>query len=188
MLWSSREIALVVVFAVLIVIFGLFIGRLAGMIQIPPFGASTAYLLSIFYSIIHSLAFLMYKGKRWTLFSQAIISSLLTMALGAPISGIPMATITNLFICDVIFNSYYGVFEQKKRLLWLTLSFQILYWATHAIWLLVYNSIFFYSFEGLMEFWFIPIMLILIPIMVIEGVIGGYIGYKIYRRVEKHLI
>lgn len=185
MLWSSREIALIMVFAVLIVVFGLFIGRFAGMIQIPQFGPSTAYLLSIFYSIIHSLAFLMYKGKRWTLFSQAIISNLLNILLGAPISGIPMATITNLFICDVIFNSFYGMFEQKKRLLWLTLSFQILYWTTHAIWLLVYNSIFFASFEGLMKYWFIPIMLILIPIMVIEGIIGGYIGYTIYGRVKK---
>jgi len=158
------------------------------MIEIPPFGASTAYLLSIFFSIFLSLSFLMYKGKRWRLFSQGIISSLLYIIFINPsIRATEMATITNLFICDLIFNSFYGLFEQKKRLLWLTLSYQIFYWATHAIWYLVYSSIFFYSFEGMMNYWFIPIMSILIPIMVFEGIIGGLTGYKIYGRVEKLL-
>ena len=130
----------------------------------------------------------MYKGKRWRLFSQGIISTLLYLIFVNPsIRGVEMATLTNLFICDIIFNSFYGLFEQKKRLLWLTFSFQIFYWATHAIWLLVYNSFFFFSFEGLMTQWFIPIMSVLIPIMVIEGLIGGYTGYKIYGRV-KHLV
>ena len=183
---DSRDIALIIMFAVLTVVFRLLIGRIVGMIVIPPFGSSTAYLLSIFFSIIHSLAFLMYKGKRWRLFSQGIISTLLYLTLVNPsIRGIEMATLTNLFIADVIFNSFYGFFEQKKRLLWLTFLFQVYYWTTHAIWLLLYNSLFFYSFAGLMEHWFIPIMSILIPIMVIEGLIGGYAGYKLYRRVEK---
>ena len=175
-------------FAVLTFIFRFFIGRVVGMIEAPPFGASTAYLLSIFFSIIHSLSFLMYKGKRWRLFSQGILSSLLYIIFINPtIRAVEMATITNLFICDVFFNSFYGLFEQKKRLLWLTLSFQVFYWATHAIWLLTYMSIFFYSFEGVLNNWFIPIMLILIPIMVIEGIIGGFTGYKIHGRVKRIL-
>ena len=185
---SSREIGLIIVFAVILVVFRLLIGRIVAAIQIPPFGTSTGYLLSIFYSMIHSLAFLTYKGKRWALFSQALLSTLLYLMFVNPnLQAVEMATITNLFIVDVIFNSFYGAFEQKKKLLWLTLSFQIFYWATHGIWLLVYMSIFFYSFEGLMNFWFIPIMSILIPIMVIEGLIGGFTGYKIFRRVEKLL-
>ena len=158
------------------------------MINIPPFGTSTAYLLSIFYSLIHSLAFLMYRGKRWTLFSQSIISSLLYIIFVNPtIQAVEMATITNLFICDVVFNTFYRSFEQKNRLLVLVFIFQIYYWATHAIWLLVYNSLFFFSFEGLMNVWFIPVMSILIPIMVIEGIIGGFTGYKIFQRVKNIL-
>ena len=183
---NSRDIALIIVFAVLIVVFRLFIGRIVGMIEIPPFGGSTAYLLSIFFSIIHSLSFLMYRGKRWRLFSQAIISTLLYLTLVNPsIRGIEMATITNLFIVDIVFNSFYGRFDRKEKLLWLTILFQVYYWATHAIWVLLYNSIFFYSFGGLMNNWFIPIMSILIPVMVIEGLIGGYTGHKIFQRVKK---
>jgi len=185
---SSRYVTLVIVFAVLIFLFGLFIGRIVGMIEIPPFGSSTAYLLAFGYSILHSLAFLTYKGKRWLLFSQAIISSLLYIMLVNPaIRAVEMATITNLFICDVVFNTFYRTFEQKNKLLILVFIFQIYYWATHAIWLLAYNSIFFFSFEGLMNVWFIPIMSILIPIMVIEGLMGGYTGYKIFQRLKNIL-
>lgn len=182
---SSRDLTLIIMFAVVIVIFRLLIGRIVGMIVIPPFGESTAYLLSIFYSLVHSLAFLMYRGRRWRLFSQALLSTLLYLIFVNPsLQPIEMATITNLFIVDVVFNSFYGLFEQKKRLLWLTLLFQVYYWATHAIWVLMFMSIFFYSFDTLMKVWFIPIMSILIPIMVIEGIVGGYTGYRIYRRVE----
>jgi hypothetical protein len=98
-----------------------------------------------------------------------------------------MATVTNLFIVDLVFNTFYGSFEKKKKLLWLIIIFQVYYWITHSIWLLVYSSIFFYSFEGMMNFWFIPIMSILIPIMVAEGIIGGFTGYKIFKQVEKLL-
>ena len=90
---NSRDISLIIVFAVLIVVFRLLIGRIVGMISIPPFGTSTVYLLSIFYSIIHSLAFLMYKGKRWRLFSQGIISTLLYVILvNAGIGGVGLGT------------------------------------------------------------------------------------------------
>ncbi|MFC1486622.1 hypothetical protein ACFLRN_02890 [Thermoproteota archaeon] len=70
-------------------------------------------------------------------------------------------------------------------MLGLTILFQVYYWATHAIWNLLFLSIFFYPFERLINNWFIPVMFLLIPIMVIEGLIGGYTGYKIFRRVEK---
>ena len=185
---STREIGLIIVFAVILVVFRLFIGRIVAMIQIPPFGTSIGYLMSIFYSTIHSLAFLMYKGKRWRLFSQALLSTLLYLVFVNPsIQGTEMATVTNLFIVDVVFNSFYGFFEKKKKLLWLIIIFQVYYWATHAIWNLLYLSIFFYPFEGLINNWFIPVMLLLIPIMVIEGLIGGFTGYKIYKRVEELL-
>jgi hypothetical protein len=186
---KSREITLIVMFAVIIVIFRLLIGRIVGLIAIPPFGESTGYLLSIFYSIIHSLAFLTYKGKRWRLFSQALLSTLLYLLFVNPaLSPIEMATVTNLFIVDVVFNTFYGIFEQKKKVLWLIIIFQVYYWITHSVWALLYFTLFFPpTFEQMMIYWFIPIMLILIPIMVIEGLIGGFTGYKIYRRVEKLL-
>ena len=185
---SSREIGLIIVFAVLLVVFRFLIGRVVAAIQIPPFGSSTGYLLSIFYSMIHSLAFLTYRGKRWTLFSQALLSTLLYLIFVNPtLQAVEMATVTNLLIVDVVFNTFYGLFEKKNKLFWLIMIFQVYYWTTHSIWLLVYSSIFFYSFEVMMNYWFIPIMSILIPIMVVEGIIGGFTGYKIFKRVEKLL-
>jgi hypothetical protein len=185
---SSRQIGLIIVFAVILVVFRLLIGRAVEMVQIPPFGTSTGYLLSIFYSMIHSLAFLTYKGKRWTLFSQALLSTLLYLIFVNPtLQAVEMATVTNLFIVDLVFNSFYGSFEKRNKLLWLVMIFQVYYWTTHSIWLLVYSSIFFYPFEGMMNYWFIPIMSILIPIMVVEGIIGGFTGYKIFKRVKKLL-
>jgi hypothetical protein len=52
---------------------------------------------------------------------------------------------------------------------------------------LVFIDYFSITFEGLMIHWFIPIMSILIPIMVLEGLKGGYTGYKIFQRVKNIL-
>jgi xanthosine utilization system XapX-like protein len=43
----------------------------------------------------------------------------------------------------------------------------------------------FYPFEQFLNNWFIPVMSVSLPVMVIEAIVGSYIGYKIYKRVEK---
>ena len=178
---ASRDITLVIMFAVLTFLFRFLIGRFVGLIAIPGF----AYVLSIFFSIIHSVAFLMYKGRRWRIFSQAVISSLLYIIFINPaFRPVEMATLTNMFIVDVVFNSFYRSFERKNKLFWLTILFQIYYWATHSIWLLIYSVALFYDFEPFFNNWFVPTMSVMLPIMVMEGLVGGYTGYQIYKRVK----
>jgi len=178
---SSRDITLIVIFTVLIFVFRLLIDRGVGMINIPGF----PYILPIFFSIIQSLAFLMYKGRRWRLFFQALLSTLLYITFINPAFRLTeMVTILNMFIVDVVFNSFYGSFERKNKLVWLTILFQVCYWAIHSFWLLVSYSALFYPFEAFLNNWFIPIMSVMLPVMIIEGLAGGYLGYQIYRRVK----
>ena len=176
----SRDITLIMMFAVLIFVFRLLIDRGVGMINIPGF----AYILSIFFSIVYSLFFLMCKGRRWRLFFQALLSTLLYIIfINTAFHPTEMATLLNLFIVDVVFNSLYGPFERKNKLLWLTILFQVYYWATYSLWLLVFYSVLFYPFEAFLKNWFIPTMSI-IPVLIVEGLAGGFIGYQIYRRVK----
>jgi hypothetical protein len=177
----SRDIALIMMFAVLIFAFRLLVYRGVGMINIP----GLAYTLSIFFSIIYSLFFLMCEGRRWRLSFLALLSTMLYITfINSAFHPTEMATLLNLFIVDVVFNSLYGTFERKNKLLWLTILFQIYFWTTYTLWLLVFSSVLFHPFEAFFKNWFIPTMSIT-PVLILEGLAGGFIGYQIYRRVKK---
>jgi hypothetical protein len=127
----------------------------------------------------------MCKGRRWRLFSQALLSTLLYITfINSTFHPTEMATLLNLFIADVVFTSLYGSFERKNKLLWLTILFQAYFWATYPLWLLVFYSVQFYTFEAFLMNWFIPTMSIT-PVLILEGLAGGFIGYQIYRRVKQ---
>lgn len=144
-----------------------------------------AYAFDIVYSIIQSVSWLMFEGRRWRIVTQGLLLSLLALTvIPVWIPPVAIATIVNMFIVDLVFNSFHGFFERKKMLLqWLILG-QVYYWSTHSLWVLLFSSLF-YPFEALLENWFIPIMSVMLPVVIIEAVAGSYIGYKIYGRVEK---
>jgi hypothetical protein len=180
---NSRDIAVIIMFAVIGFVFMVIIGQVPMWITGIP---GLAYVFDIVYSILQSISWLMFEGRRWRIVAQGLLISLLALVV-IPVWNPPvaMATITNMFIVDLVFNSFYGTFERKNKLLhWLILG-QVYYWATHSFWILLYSSLLFYPFEALMQNWFIPIMSIMLPIIVVEAIPGSYIGYKIYRRVEK---
>lgn len=176
----GRDITLIVMFSVLVFVFRLLVDRGVGMIGIPGFG----FVLSVFFSIIYSLAFLMFRGRRWRLFLQALLSTLLYTTLINPVfRPTEMVTLLDLFVVDVVFNSFYRSFEGKNRLLWLTFLIQVYFWATYQLWLLAFYSVLFSPFEVFLKNWFIPTISIL-PVLIIEGLTGGFIGYEIYLRVK----
>ena len=180
---SSRDLALIIVFAVLTLIFMFLIGQVPELITGIP---GISYVFTIVYSINQTVSWLMYEGRRWRILAQGLLVSLLAL-LFIPTWNRPaaMATTINAFIVDVVFNSFYGFFEQKNKRLWWAILSQVYYWSTHSLWIVLFASLFFYPFEFMIEQWFIPIMSIMLPIMIVEGIAGGYIGYKVYRRVEK---
>jgi hypothetical protein len=68
---------------------------------------------------------------------------------------------------------------------WWVILTQLYYWSTHSIWTLLLGALLFFSFEMAFQFWFIPVMSVMLPVMIVEAVAGGYLGYKVFRRVEK---
>lgn len=180
---SSRDLTLIIMFAVLAFVFMMLIGQVPELITgIPGIG----YAFTVVYSIIQTVAWLMYEGRRWRIFAQGLLFSLLGFSF-IPTWTRPtgMTIILNTLIVDSVFNSFYGFFEQKNKLLWWTILSQVYYWSTHSLWIVLFASLFFYPFEFMMEQWVIPIMSVMLPIMVIEAIAGGYLGYQIYRRVKK---
>jgi hypothetical protein len=117
--------------------------------------------------------------------SQGSLLSLLALTV-IPVwnPAIAISTLVNMFIVDLVFNSFHGLFERKKMLLQWVILGQVYYWSTHSLWVLLFSSLLFYPFEAVLEYWFIPIMLTMLPVIIIEAVAGSYLGYRIYRRVE----
>ena len=178
---KSRDIALIVMFAVLTFVFQALIGQVPNLITgIPGIG----YAFTIVYSILQSVAFLMYEGRRWRIFAQGLLFCLIAFPL-IPTFTLPaaLAAIINSFIADVVFNSFYGHFKKENRLFWWILLNQVYYWATLPLWLLPFLSLV-VPIQEVMELWFIPLMSVMLPLMIAEAVAGSYIGYKIHKRVE----
>jgi hypothetical protein len=178
---NSRDVALIVMFAALSFAFNVTIGQLPGLITGNP-GMSSIF--TIVYSIIQSVAYLMYGGRRWRILAQALLLSLLYF-LFIPTTTLPvgMATITNFFIVDIIFNSLYGKFKRENRLFRWILTLQLFSWTIFTFMNLLFLPLFM-PMEIVIGT-IVPFMFLMLPIIIIEAIPGSYIGYKIYRRVEK---
>ena len=178
---KSRDIALIVMFAVLTFVFQALIGQVPSLITgIPGIG----YAFTIVYSIIQSVAFLLYEGRRWRIFAQGLLFSLIAFPF-LPTFTLPaaMAAVITSFIVDVVFNSFYGHFKKANRLVWWILLNQVCYWATLPLWLLPFLFLV-APIQEVIETWFIPLMSVMLPLMIAEAVAGSYIGYKIYKRTK----
>jgi len=179
---ESRDVALIIMFVVLEIVFQVLIGQVPGLITgIGGIG----YVFTILYSIIQSIAYLLYEGRRWRIFAQGLLHALIAFSL-IPTFIFPaaLAAIVNCLILDLIFNSVYKRFKSANKLFVWILICQIFYWITHPLWLLLFSS-FFVPVEEVISTWFVPVMSVMLPIMIIEAIAGSYFGYRIYRRVEK---
>jgi len=178
---DSRDLGLIIVFAVMNFIFMLIIGQVARAIPIYGIG----YVFIIFYSIIASVAWLMYEGRRWRIFAQGLLFNSLTL-LFIPSRGSPivLGALANVFIVDLIFNSVYGFFKKKNILIWWIIILQVFFWVAAPLFDVVFLSLLVYPFEMVLKNYFIPLISLMLPVMIIEAIAGAYIGYRLYRRVE----
>jgi hypothetical protein len=180
---KSRDVALIIMFTVLNLVLMMLIVQVPELITgIPAIG----YTFIIFYAITLSVAYLLYEGRRWRIFTQGLLFNsiaLLLVRIYTPTAAI--VSILTSFIIDVVFNSYYGFFKRKNKLRWWVILSQVYSWTTQPIWTLLFVALFIAPFEAVFRNWFIPIILVMLPVIIIEAIVGGYIGYKIYRRVEK---
>jgi riboflavin transporter FmnP len=127
---TSRDLALIAMFSALSFVFNVLIGQLPGLVTGL---AGMGYVFTIVYSIIQSVAYLMYEGRRWRILAQALLLNLLYF-LFIPSWTLPlaMATILNMFIVDLVFNSFHGKFERDNRLFRWILALQIYSWTAHS--------------------------------------------------------
>ena len=182
-MWKSRDFALIILIAVVTFVFTIFVGQLAWLFTGIP---GSNMLFSIGYAILISFALLMFEGRRWRFFVHSILVVFLTLPTylaGTPFDVvIRMPLIINAFHGDLLFNSIYGFFEKRNKLLWWAILIAVEYMLMNPflgamIWPLFYPP----EFVATM----VSAILLLLPVIIIECVAGGYLGYKIYERVKK---
>jgi hypothetical protein len=169
-------------FAVLNFVFGFLIGQVPRLITgIPGIG----YAFTVVYSITITVSFLMYEGRRWRMFAQGLLFTLLSLSTAhSDILAAVISSTISVFALDLVFNSAYGSFKKRDKLASWSIFGQVFYWTLSPFVILLTLSLF-YPLQGVIATWFIPVMSIMLPVMIIEAIAGGYMGYQIYRRVEK---
>ena len=158
-MWKSRDLALVIMLAVVSFIYSVFVGQLGNLLT-GIYGLN--FLFYIGSAIFISFGFLAYRGRRWRLLLQGMLVALLTLPTyfsGAPfdvLARIPM--ILNSLFADVVYNTGYNYFEKNHRLRWLSILLGVGF---------IVTSPFF------------------VTLNIIEGAIGGAIAYQIFFKLEK---
>jgi hypothetical protein len=181
-LWSSRDLALVIVLAIIGLFYGVFVYQIGRLLTGIP---GINYLLTIGLDIWFTVSFLLFKGKRWRFFLTVLIFVLLTIpthVMGPPydiISRIP-GILTPLFI-DIIFNSFYNPFNRRNSLLKLCMMLTVTFVTTDiALRVIVYPFLFSPEYVAV----FYEVTLMLLPIVIIEAIAGAFIGFKIFQRIK----
>jgi hypothetical protein len=183
-MWESRDLALVILLAVASFLYTLFLGQLGNLIT-GILGLN--YIFIFGHAILISFSFLIYEGRRWRFLLQGILVALLTLPTyqsGAPfdlLARVPMI-IGSLF-SDSIFNSVYTFFHKHDKLIWWAILVAVGFLLVTPLMVAV-NMFLFYTPEVFTLF--VNVFLLLLPVTMTEAIIGGFIGYKIYRRAKRN--
>ena len=94
-----------------------------------------------------------------------------------------MSIAINALLCDMIFNSVYEPFNKRNRLLMWAIIATVEFWILNPFISGYLIKPLFFSPEYITKF--IEVALLLLPVIIIESIAGGYIGYKIYRRLKE---
>ena len=183
-MWNSRDIALVILLAVAGLVHGILVVQVGMMITGIP---GINYLVGSFgVTIWVALSFLLFKGRRWRTFLTVFIFILLTLPFF--IMGIPydvfarIPGILTIFFVDIIMNSFYSSYRKKNKLpRWSIITTLVFIIFDVILRTLTYPL--FYSIDYVSTY--LRVTLVLLPVVLIESAVGGYIGYLIYQRVKK---
>lgn len=181
-MWSSRDLALVVFISALSFIYAIFVSQLGNLFT-GILGLN--YIFTVGHAIIIGVALLLYEGRRWRFLFQSILVTLLfipTYQAGTPFDPLArLPIIINTFFGDLVFNSAYGYFVERNKLVWWVILSVTIFWICSPF-LFMINMYLFYPPEIFTSF--MNVVLLMFPVIVIESIIGGYLGYKIYERVK----
>jgi hypothetical protein len=183
-MWKSRDVAFIIVIPVINFVFCSLVGQLGWAISGLP--GSNLVIFGIIYAIFPSFSLLIFKGRRW----MFLVQSLLAVMISIPtyVNGIPFDLISRIPVlvsavqCDIVFNSIYGFFEKRNKLLWWAILASIEFTViTPVIGLLVWPLV---LAPETIALWKSALPLIY-PVIIAETTAGAYLGHKIYRKVEK---
>ncbi|MEJ2242796.1 MAG: hypothetical protein P8Y18_11750 [Candidatus Bathyarchaeota archaeon] len=185
-MWSSKEITLVIIFAAISLIYS------ATVIQIPKFLTGIiglGYILGFGMVIILNVAFLSFEGSRWKFISVVIIErmllSVILVYMGPTIFIKSIPLFAGKFIQDVIFNTIYGYFKKRNKLLWLTIIFSV----TGLILDVIFRILLFpFLISPEYTTSFIGTVSIMFPLIIFNGLFGGFLGHQIYNRIKSSSI
>lgn len=182
-MWSSRDIALIIMFAVLSFInFAVVLQTFTLLTGIRGIG----YGVDIIGAILATVGFLMFQGRRWRITVGGILIYFLSLPIdfgeGSVIVIIRIPIILKMFIKDIVFNSFYGYFKRRNKLPWLAV-FQTVSSKTISPFFDIMFFSLFVPFETLTPFLYLVV--IMLPLIIGLNIAGGYIGHKIYKRIEK---
>ena len=117
---------------------------------------------------------------------MGVLYGLLTMptfAMGTPFNILPrIPLVFTALQTDILYCSVFLFFKNRKKMSWLA-SLVTLEHVLVDLFLRMFMYPFFYSPEYAATF--TGIMLIMMPIIIIECLVGGFIGYKIYERIKR---
>jgi hypothetical protein len=181
-LWHSKDVALVIILAVTGFVYSALVFQLGFLFTGIP---GSNYLFLIGQAIWTIVAFLLFEGKRWRFLFVIILFGLLTLptsAMGTPFNIWPrLPLILNGLQSDVIMNTLYPIFARKNKLMWFAIIFPLEHFIVDGL-LRVATYPVFYSPEYTLTF--IGMFSMMLPIIIIESIAGGYLGFKIYDRIS----
>ena len=183
-MWTSKDIAFITILSAVSFVYSMLIGQLGNLLTGIQ---GLNYLLTIGHAIFISFGFLAYEGRRWRFFLQTTIVVLLfipTYAAGKPFDVLArMPLIVVGFVCDLFLNSFYGHFKRNNKFLWWSIITATVFMVINPLAISI-NMFLFYTPEVFSGFF--SLMFLMLPVIIIESIIGGYISHRIYIRVFKH--
>ena len=177
---QTKDLTTIIVMAVLQFVLTVLIAQMGTLITGIP---GTNFLFTILLAIPITFSLLTYEGRRWRIFMQLALFVLLAIPtrLGGPAFD-PISRLGSLasaLLIDILANSFYGKFKKRDKLLWWGVIFSGIYWCIVPLFSTL-TKIVFYSPDTVERF--VGIVSMLFPVIIAEALIGGYIGYQIYKR------
>ncbi|MBN1357303.1 hypothetical protein JW988_00885 [Candidatus Bathyarchaeota archaeon] len=182
-MWSSRDLALVVLFPIVNVIYTYLFGQLGWMLLGVP-GSNMALIIGGV--IINSVALLMFEGRRWRFFLMQFIFVVLilpTNLVGTPFDILPrLPSLINAIHADILYNSIYGFFKNRNQLkLWVTICLIEFFLVNPLLTGIAFTFLFPPDFVST----FITVVLLLLPVSIAESIVGSLIGFKLYEKTKR---
>jgi len=170
-------------FAVLSFIAWATLGQLPGLI----FGIrGMAYAYIILFAIPQAVALMFFEGRRWRFFLMHTIFAFLSLPTnmgGAPFDLVfRLPIILTGLVSDIVVNSFYKIAKKQNRLRMWSILGNAFRWGIDPFFAVFILD--FYSPADVVAL-YLPIYIMLLPLVLAQGSLAGYVGYKIYNRVKK---